>query len=230
MAACPQLSELSEKSGLGKFNGFLKLKSYIVGYAPTQADIEVFKAFPASGPDSKIAPHAARWYSHIASFSEEEKKAWPAAEVPYGTSAKAPAKPKAAEEEDDPFGDDDDLFGDDDGAAAKALQEKLKAEAVERGKRKAAKARSLIVLEVKPFDAETNLEELALNIKSMTHEGIQNWGQEHKLEPVAFGIKKLIISCVVHDNLVGMDDIIDMINDKYEDDIQSIDVQSMSKV
>lgn len=228
MATCPPLAELSEKSGLGKFNGFLKLKSYIVGYAPTQADVEVFKAFPASGPDSKVAPHAARWYSHIAAFTEEERKGWPAAQVPYG-SATAKAKP-AAEKEDDPFGDDDDLFGDDDGAAAKALQEKLKKEAVERGKRKAAKARSLIVLEVKPFDAETDLETLAKNIKSMTHEGIQNWGQEHKLEPVAFGIKKLVISCVVHDNLVGMDDIIDMINDKYEDDIQSIDVQSMSKV
>lgn len=142
------------------------------------------------------------------------------------------AKPKAAkkaEVEDDPFGDDD-LFGDDDGEAAKALQEKLKAEAVARGKAKAAKARSMIVFEVKPFEAETDLEGLAVKIKSLKHDGIQNWGLQHKLEPVAYGIKKLVVSAVVHDNLIGMDDIVDMIEDKYGDDIQSIDIQSMSKV
>ena len=59
---------------------------------------------------------------------------------------------------------------------------------------------------------------------------MQNWGQEHKLVPVAYGIKKLIISCVVEDEKVGMDDIIDIITERWEDDVQSVDVQSMSKV
>lgn len=140
------------------------------------------------------------------------------------------AAPKKEVAEDDPFGDDDDLFGDDGGEAAKKLQEKLKAEAVARGKKKLEKARSMIVFEVKPYEPETDLETLAKNIKTIKHEGIQNWGQEHKLVPVAYGIKKLVISAVVFDNLVGMDDIVDLINEKYEDDIQSIDIQAMSKV
>ena len=132
-------------------------------------------------------------------------------------------------DEDDPFADDD-LFGDDDGAAAKAIQEKLKKEAKARADKKLKNARTMFVLEVKPFEPDLDLQELALNIKKLEHKGIQNWGAEHKLEPVAFGIKKLVISVVVYDELISVDDIIDLINEKYEDDVQSIDIQAMSKV
>eukprot|EP00924_Labyrinthula_sp_SR-Ha-C_P016641 snap_masked-scaffold_6-processed-gene-10.21-mRNA-1 protein AED:0.39 eAED:0.39 QI:0/-1/0/1/-1/1/1/0/182 len=148
---------------------------------------------------------------------------------PLGTVVAAATK-KEEEVEDDPFGDDDDLFAEPSEEEAKALQEKLKKEAVERGKKKLKNARSMIVLEVKPYEADFDLEELAKQIKTISHEGIQNWGAEHKLEPVAFGIKKLIISAVVYDELCGVDDLSDMILEKYEDDIQSIDVQAMSKV
>ena len=130
----------------------------------------------------------------------------------------------------DDFGDDD-LFGDDgDDAEAEALAEKMAAAAKEKKKKATPKARSMIVLEIKPFDPETDLEELATNIKALTHEGIQNWGQEHKLQPIAFGIKKLIISLVVFDDLIGTDDITDMLEGKFEDDIQSIDIAAFSKV
>mmetsp|Transcript_17101 Transcript_17101/g.19458 ORF Transcript_17101/g.19458 Transcript_17101/m.19458 type:complete len:177 (+) Transcript_17101:133-663(+) len=139
-------------------------------------------------------------------------------------------KAVAAEEDDDMFDDDDDLFADDDGEAAAALKAKLTAEAVARGAKKLEKGRSMIVFEVKPYEADFDLENLALNIKKLEREGLQNWGQEHKLVPVAFGIKKLVISCIVFDMKCSQDDIIDMINEKYEDDIQSIDVQAMSKV
>jgi len=109
---------------------------------------------------------------------------------------------KAAAVEDD---DDMDLFGSDDEedvAAAAALQEKIAAEKAARKAGKGKGERSLIVLEVKPFDAETDLVKMAKGIKTIEHEGIQNWGQEHKLIPVAFGIKKLAISAVVYDNLM----------------------------
>lgn len=29
------------------------------------------------------------------------------------------------------------------------------------------------------------------------------WGEAHKLVPVAFGVKKLVLSCVVEDDKVG---------------------------
>ena len=59
----------------------------------------------------------------------------------------------------DDFGDDD-LFGDDgDDAEAEALAEKMAAAAKEKKKKATPKARSMIVLEIKPFDPETDLEE-----------------------------------------------------------------------
>jgi len=150
-------------------------------------------------------------------------------------AAAAAAEKCTANKEDDEYDfcddmEDDDLFGDDgDDAEAAALAEKMAA-AAKKKKKAAPKARSMIVLEVKPFDAETDLESLAQGIKKITHEGIQNWGQEHKLQPVAFGIKKLIISLVVFDDLIGVDDITDLLQDKFDDDIQSIDVAAFSKV
>lgn len=146
------------------------------------------------------------------------------------SETKAPVKNKSEVVEDDPFADEDDLFADDGGEAAAALQTKLRKEAEERAARKMKNAKSMIVLEVKPFDADTDLESLALNIKKLTHEGIQNWGQEHKLEKIAFGIKKLIISVIVFDAKIGVDDITDLIMEKYEEEVQSVDVHSMSKV
>eukprot|EP00924_Labyrinthula_sp_SR-Ha-C_P016878 maker-scaffold_6-snap-gene-17.30-mRNA-1 protein AED:0.20 eAED:0.20 QI:37/1/1/1/0.5/0.33/3/104/251 len=223
MSVLPPLATIST-TDLGKFNGYISLKSYIEGYQPTTKDVEVFKAFKEA-PDAKKAVHAARWYSHIASFSEEERSKWSAPSAAEETPAAAPPA-----DDDDPFGDDDDLFAEPSEEEAKALQEKLKKEAIERGKKKLKNARSMIVLEVKPYEADFDLEELAKQIKTISHEGIQNWGAEHKLEPVAFGIKKLIISAVVYDELCGVDDLSDMILEKYEDDIQSIDVQAMSKV
>ena len=104
------------------------------------------------------------------------------------------------------------------------------AAAAKKKKKAAPKARSMIVLEIKPFDAETDLQALALKVKKIEHAGIQNWGQEHKLQPVAFGIKKLIVSLIVFDDLIGVDDITDLLTDNFEDDIQSIDVAAFSKV
>ena len=105
--------------------------------------------------------------------------------------------------------------------------------AAEKAARKAGKGkgeRSLIVLEVKPYEAELDLNIIAKQLKKIEHDGIQNWGIEHKLVPVAFGIKKLQISVVVYDDLMGVDGLSDIIEDKFGDDVQSVDVFAMSKV
>jgi len=142
------------------------------------------------------------------------------------------AAPKPTEDEID-FGDEDDPFADDndDAEAAEALKEKMRKhkEDLASGKVKPTQ-RSLIVLEVKPFDEETDLQALALQIKQLTHPGIQNWGQEHKFVDVAYGIQKLVLSAVVFDDLVGVDELSEMIEEGNEDKIQSIDVAAMSKV
>ncbi len=129
---------------------------------------------------------------------------------------------------------DIDLFGEEteeEIAAAKSLQAKIDAEKAAKKAGKGKGERTLMHIYIKPFDAETDLESIAKSIKTkIEHEGIQNWGLEHRLEPLAFGINKLVMSIVVYDNLMDFDTLSDLINEIHEDDIQSIDMGAMSKV
>jgi len=166
---------------------------------------------------------------------KKEAVASPKKEVssPKKEAASSPKKAAKEEEEEEEIDDEDDPFADDDddAEAAEALKKKLEKHKADlaSGKVKATQ-RSMIVLDVKPFDEETDLEALATHIKSLTHEGIQNWGQEHKFVEVAYGIKKLVLSAVVFDDLCGVDEISDLIMEQNEDKVQSIDVAAMSKV
>jgi translation elongation factor EF-1beta len=56
-----------------------------------------------------------------------------------------------------------------------------------------------------------------------------SWGQTFKLEPVAFGIKKLILTASIVDSMVLMDDITDNI-EAIEEYVQSVQVVSMNKI
>ena len=90
----------------------------VIGFSATKKDVELFEAI-GKAPDAAKYPNVARFYSHIASFSADQKAKLPAAFGAAGAAApaSAPAKaaapaPAAAEEE------DIDLFGDDSDAAA----------------------------------------------------------------------------------------------------------------
>merc|ERR1712156_795407 len=136
-------------------------------------------------------------------------------------AAVCPAKkeePKKEESEDDDDDDDMDFFesSDDEDEEAKAAAEALKAKRVaEYNARKAEKAakkgvvaaKSMITLDVKPFDDETDLDALAAKIKSeIAMDGLV-WGQKHEKKPLAFGIFKLVITAVVEDEKVSTDDL-----------------------
>ncbi|POM64128.1 EF-1 guanine nucleotide exchange domain containing hypothetical protein [Phytophthora palmivora] len=218
---------LDQDAGLKKLNGFLTNRSYIEGYKFSSADASLFQQFSAV-PDAAKYANVYRWYVHIAAklglraILVTKKAAAPKAAAPKK------AAPKEEEEEDE----DDDLFGDDDeedDEAAKALAAK-RAEAAKAAKKEKKKPveRSQVVIEVKPWEAETDLEELAAKIKALPVEGL-TWGEGHKLVPVAFGIKKLLVQCVIIDDLVLLDDITDAI-EGFEDYVQSVDVASMNKL
>lgn len=68
-------------------------------------------------------------------------------------------------------------------------------------KKEAPVAKSMIVLDVKPWDDTTNMEEMEAKVREITAEGLV-WGSA-KLVPLAYGIKKLQIACVVEDDKVG---------------------------
>ena len=239
---------------LKALNGFLATRSYITGYAPSADDVTCF-AKVGSAPDQNQFLNAARWYKHIASFADGERGSWPAGKgsvtldagaasgggkkdkkgggEPPKKKEAAPPPPPVKKEEEEEEEEDDDLFGSDteeDRAHEAALKAKVAAARAGKAEKPKVKQRSLIVLEVKPHEVETDLEAMALGIKEIEHPGIQNWGLEHKLLPVAYGIMKLAISVVVWDDDIDTEMIEDMLMEKYPDEIQSIDVAAMSKV
>lgn len=83
---------------------------------------------------------------------------------------------------------------------------KAKAAAAGKDKKKEVVAKSLIVWEVKPWEAETNLDELAKLILAINMDGLE-WKTEYKKEPIAYGVYKLVIGAVVEDLKVSTDDI-----------------------
>jgi translation elongation factor EF-1beta len=115
-------------------------------------------------------------------------------------------------------------------AALKLKEEKDEKTNAGKAKKEKVKAveKSLCVLEVKPWEAEADLEALWKLIIEYKQEGLA-WGQTFKLEPVAYGIKKLVLTCTIVDSLVLLDDITENI-EKHEDFVQSVTVASMNKI
>ncbi|KAI9007752.1 EF-1 guanine nucleotide exchange domain-containing protein [Hyaloraphidium curvatum] len=132
----------------------------------------------------------------------------------------APAKPAAAAEEKKDDEDDIDLFASDDEVdeeAERIKQERLKEYAAKKSAKPAVTAKSQVILDVKPWDDETNMDELTANVKAIEMDGLL-WGA-HKLVPVGYGIKKLQITCVVEDEKVSIDDLSEKIAED-EDHVQ----------
>ncbi|KAJ3275359.1 Translation elongation factor 1 beta [Terramyces sp. JEL0728] len=213
---------------------YLLEKSYVEGYTPSQADVAVYEQFK-SAPAAKYV-NATRWYNHLSSYTAAEFKAFPgtkpaakaASPAKTAPAAKPAAKP-AAEEEDD---DDLDLFGSDDEEDEE--NERIKAERVAEYNRKKAAgkprpdAKSMIIFDVKPWDDETDMKVLTDGVLAIKKEGLL-WGTS-KLVPIGYGIKKLTITAVVVDELIGTDDIIDEITEGLADYVQSVDIVAFNKL
>ncbi len=75
-------------------------------------------------------------------------------------------------------------------------------------------AKSNIILDVKPWDDETDMAEMEKLVRTVKMDGLL-WGAA-KLVPLAYGIKKLQICCVVEDDKVGTDDLEEKLTD-FED-------------
>lgn len=151
-----------------------------------------------------------------------------------------PTKPEVSKKEEKVDEDDDsdvDLFGSDsDDDDAKAEAAKLKEERIkEYNERKKAKeekkgaliAKSNIILDVKPWDDETDMAELEKQVRDIETDGLL-WGAG-KLVAVGYGIKKLQLCCVVEDDKVGTDFLEESIC-ALEDYVQSVDIVAFNKI
>ncbi|XP_074545578.1 eukaryotic translation elongation factor 1 delta a (guanine nucleotide exchange protein) isoform X2 [Halichoeres trimaculatus] len=153
-----------------------------------------------------------------------------AAAVPCAKAAPVKAAPVKQVNGDASDDDDDmDLFGsdDEDEEAERLKQERIEAYAAKKAKKPALIAKSSILLDVKPWDDETDMAKLEECVRSVQMDGLL-WGAS-KLVPVGYGIKKLQINCVVEDDKVGTDILEEEIT-KFEDFVQSVDVAAFNKI
>ncbi|CDJ56220.1 elongation factor 1, putative [Eimeria maxima] len=129
----------------------------------------------------------------------------------YLSSVKGNQQKKEEEE-------DIDLFGDDDDAAAadlKKLSESKKKEKEEKEKKNKKKEiinKSMLVIEIKPRNSETNLDLIQQNIQQIIIDGLK-WGENAKKVPLAFGLYKLQVQCVIIDDIVDTQEVLDKIEE-----------------
>jgi len=195
------------------------------GSQPTSLDVDAFESLKAD--EAKISPlnhpRIFGWYCFIMKFQDGVKAQWPKVDAP---AAAAPKKAAAAADDDDM-----DLFGDDsdDGAAAAAAAQAA-AKKAKAGKKVKAPviAKSSVMFEVKPLDDTTDLDVVYQRIRDIKLDGLV-WGEDMKKVPVAFGIFKLIVVCVVEDEKVSVDDVQEKI-EAFEDAVQSVEIAAFNKI
>lgn len=141
------------------------------------------------------------------------------------------------------------LFGDDD-EDDEEWQNEIQRRADEHAKKKEASgkkliAKSAIVIDVKPWEDTTPLDELEKQVRAIAMDGLEwkackyfmiigsmlNTKQFHlaQLVEIGYGIKKLQISCHVEDDKVSVDDVQEKIED-IKDFVQSTDIVTFTKL
>lgn len=230
MAPC--FKRLDTPTGLAVLNEYLLDHSYISGVQPSKADAVVYASLAQRGGAALTSyPHLARWYRHISSFDARERDQWKG-----DADGIIETEPEAKQ---DAF-DADDLFESDDEAAdaeayrrqqeraEAALREKEKRDAAKAAQGKATVAKSSVVFDVKPWEAETDLQVLEAKIRQLQIDGV-TWGAS-KLVPIGYGVRKLQIMATIIDDLVPSTDIITEEIEGIEDYVQSVDIAAFNKI
>jgi len=83
------------------------------------------------------------------------------------------------------------------------------------------------LLDVKPWDDETDMKAMEAQVRTIEMEGLI-WGVS-KLIPLAYGINKLQIICVIEDDKVSVDELTEKI-EAFEDVVQSVDIAAFNKI
>ncbi|KAJ6875796.1 elongation factor delta [Populus alba x Populus x berolinensis] len=235
--------DLTSVAGLKKLDDFLLSRSYISGYQASNDDLTVYSAL-SSAPSAEHV-NVYRWYTHIdALLRISGVEAEGCGVVVKGS---APSQKRqlpllhllrqrqvliflvnwrlAAEDDDD---DDVDLFGEETEEEKKAAEER--AATVKAASKKKESGKSSVLLDVKPWDDETDMKKLEEAVRSVEMEGLL-WGAS-KLVPVGYGIKKLTIMLTIIDDLVSVDTLIEerLTTEPINEYVQSCDIVAFNKI
>ncbi|KAJ8640761.1 hypothetical protein MRB53_017455 [Persea americana] len=178
------LSSLNSESGLKKLDDYLLTRSYISGYQASKDDITVYAAFPKAPSADHVNVY--RWYIHIDALIRISGVSGEGVGVTisgYAPCVDAPSSPPATDAKapaaDDDDDDDMDLFGEETEEEKKAAEER--AAAVKASGKKKESGKSSVLLDVKPWDDETDMQKLEEAVRSIQMEGLF-WGAS-KLVP-----------------------------------------------
>ncbi|CAN6312405.1 unnamed protein product [Urochloa humidicola] len=224
------LSNVNSEAGLQKLDDYLLTRSYITGYQASKDDMAVFAAL-SSAPSSSYV-NVTRWCDHISALlrssgisaeGEGVKVESSACSVASSTPAVADQKPLATDEDDDV-----DLFGEETEEERAAAESR--AAAVKASGKKKESGKSSVLLDVKPWDDETDMQKLEEAVRSVKMEGLL-WGAS-KLVPVGYGIKKMQIMMTIVDDLVSVDSLIEdhLYTEPANEYIQSCDIVAFNKI
>ncbi|WCJ20572.1 Elongation factor 1-beta 1 [Euphorbia peplus] len=215
-------SDLHTEAGIKSLDEFLAGKSYISGDQLTKDDIKVYAAV-STKPGASF-PNASKWFDSVSSCLSTSFPGKAVGVQIGGAKADAPAPAKEAAGDDD---DDLDLFGDETEDDKKAAEER---EAAKKPAKKKESGKSSVLLDVKPWDDETDMKKLEEAVRSIQVEGLL-WGAS-KLVPVGYGIKKLQIMMTIVDDLVSVDDLVEdrLTAEPCNEYIQSCDIVAFNKI
>ena len=216
-----------EESCLVELEKSLANNLFIKGAHPSQEDATTFAKFEEAKcvPDQDKYPSVWAWYSLMVLFEDEVIKSWKPAEKPQGKGKK---EEKEEEKEEKAEEDDMDLFGEENEDDKKAKEEMKKKNKEKKKDKKKPIDKSHVIMEIKGWEENQDLEALAKKIISTIKKDGLQWNTGYKLEEVAFGIKKLVIAFLAEDDKVSVQEITDEL-ESWEDEIQSVDVVSFNK-
>ncbi|KAM5290308.1 elongation factor 1-beta-like [Glossophaga mutica] len=218
--------DLKNPAGLQVLNDYLTDKSYIEKYVPSQTDVAVFEAI--SSPQPAYLYHALHWYNHIKSY-EKEKANLPGVKRALDKYGPANVGDTTESRATDSKNDDEiDLFGSDEeeeGEEAKRIKELLAQYESKKAKTPALVAKSSILLDVKTWDHEADMEKLECVRNIQAENSVCS---SSKLVSVGYGIKNLFF-LIIEDNKVGTD-MLEEWTTAFEDYMQSMDVTAFNKI
>ncbi|XP_066347140.1 elongation factor 1-delta 2-like [Miscanthus floridulus] len=224
------LSNVNSEAVLQKLNDYVLTRSYMTGYQASKDDMAVFTALTSAPPSSYV--NVTRWYDHISALLRSSGITAEGEGVKVEATCSVSSAPRVAEQK-APAVDEDgdvDLFGEEtkeEHAAAEARAAAVKAS----GKKKES-GKSSVLLDVKPWDDETDMQKLeeAVTVRSVKMEGLL-WGAS-KLVPVGYGIKKMQIMMTIVDDLVSVDSLIEdhLCTEPANEYIQSCDIVAFNKI
>jgi len=143
-------------------------------------------------------------------------------------AAPAPTKPAVKNTKEEDNDSDIDLFGsDEDEETDEVRKKRLEEYANKKSKKPGVVAKSSVVLDVKPWDDETDMKQLEVNVRKIEMDGLV-WGAS-KFVPLAYGIQKLQIVIVIEDDKVSVEELTEKL-EELEDFVQSVDIAAFNKI